>query len=350
MKKIIFFVVSALIGLALFVAVIWRVGLQQILHTINYFSISKWFVVFLFSAVQFYLTTYRWKLVLRSQKHEVPMIKLFVSKLVGFSVDYTTPSPNVGGEAIRSYVLKKDTGIPFSQGLASVIIDKVMDFSYALPFVLFGIFYVLIKFSLSLKIIAGLLFVSGSFIFLMFLFYYKTLRRKVFFSSIIRFLQLHRLSFIAKAMDKIGQFELIIIDFFHHDKKTFYQGLLLSFIGGVFALSGVWLIVIFLGLHTNILQVILIGTLTIITFLLPIPGSFGSTEAGEVLIFSMLGFQPQYAIAYTLIFRSIDLLKVGIGFLFLSHFGLKIGQTIIRGEGVKLNKNNLKGQQNNLTE
>ena len=339
MKKIIFFLVSALIGLSLFVVVIWRVGLQQILHTIDEFSVSKWFVVLLFSAIQFYLTTYRWKLVLRSQKHEVSMNKLFVSKLVGFSVDYTTPSPNIGGEAIRSYVLKKDTGIPFSQGLASFIIDKVMDFSYALPFVLFGIFYILLKFSLSLKIIVGLLLVSGIFIFLILLFYYRTLRKKVFFSSIIRFLQLHRLSFIARAMDKIGQFEQIIIDFFHHDKKTFYQGLLLSLIGGISALSGLWLILIFLGLHANILHVLIISTLTVITFLLPIPGSFGGTEAGEVLIFSMLGFRPEYAIAYTLIFRSADLLKVGIGFLFLSHFGLKIGKTIIKGEGFKLANN-----------
>lgn len=347
MKKIIFFVVSILIGLILFVIVIWKVGLQEILHTINYFSISKWFVILLLSATQFYITLFRWKLVLRSQGFKVPLIKLVASKLVGFSVDYTTPSPNVGGEAIRAYVLQKDTGIGFSQGLASIIIDKVMDFSYALPFVLFSIFYVLIKFSLPWKIMAGLLFVSFSFIFLILLFYYKTLRKKEFFGAIIRFLQLHRLSFVAGVMDKIAQFEQIIIDFFHRDKKTFYRGLILSLLGGIFAISGVWLILVFLGLTVNLLQVILIATLGIITFLLPIPGSFGSTETGEILIFSLFDFRPEYAIAYTLIFRSIDFLKVGVGFLFLSHFGLKIGQTIIRGGGVKLNKNNLEGQSKN---
>ena len=343
MKKIIFFTISALIGLALFVGVIWKVGLNQILQTINYFSISKWFVILLLSITQFYITLYRWKIVLKSQGFDIPLIKLLASKLVGFSVDYMTPSPNVGGEAIRAYVLKRDTGIGFSHGLASVIIDKVMDFSYALPFVLFGIFFVLIKFSLSWKIVASLLFVSFAFIFLILLFYYNTLRRKEFFGAIIRFLQLHRLSFIAKAMDKIAQFERIIIDFFHRDKKTFYKGLYLSLLGGIIGISWIWLILFFLGLDVNFLQVLLIATLTIITFLLPIPGSFGSTEAGVVIIFTMLGFRAEYAVAYTLIFRSVDLLKVGIGFLFLSHFGLRFGQTIIRGEGVKLpNKNEIK--------
>jgi len=340
MKKIIFFIISALIGLALFVGVIWKVGLNQILQTINYFSISKWFVILLLSIAQFYVTLYRWKIVLKSQGFNVPLIKLLASKLVGFSVDYMTPSPNVGGEAIRAYVLKKDTGIGFSHGLASVIIDKVMDFSYALPFVLFGIFFVLIKFSMSWQIIICLLFISSTFIFLICLFYYNTLRRKEFFGAIIRFLQLHRLSFMAKAMDKIAQFERIIIDFFHRDKKTFYKGLSLSLLGGIIGISWIWLILFFLGLHVNFLQVLLIATLTVITFLLPIPGSFGSTETGEVLIFSAIGFRPEYAIAYILIFRSIDLFKVGIGFLFLSHFGLRFSQTIIRGEGVKLPNNN----------
>lgn len=344
MKKVIFFTVSALIGISLFIGVIIHVGVKQILQTINYFSISKWFIIFLLSATQLCITLIRWRIVLKSQGHNVPMIKLFISKLVGFSVDYTSPTPNVGGEAIRAYVLKKETGIPFSQGLASTIIDKVMDFSYALPFVLFGIFYVLIKFSLSWKIIVGLLFISVSFIFLLTFFYYRTLRQKEFFTSIIRFLQLHRLSFIAKAMDKIGQFELIIIEFFRRDKKTFYKGLALSFLGGIFAISGVWFILFFLGLHVNLLQVLIIGTLSVVTFVLPIPGSFGGTETGEALIFSTFGFRPEYGVAYTLIFRSVDLLKVGIGFLFLSHFGLKIGQTIIKGQGIKVPNNNSEQQ------
>jgi len=340
MNKIKFYLISSFVGLALFVVVIWKVGLNQILIAINYFSISKWFIILLLSAIQFYITLYRWQLILNSQGHKVSIIKLIVSKLVGFSVDYTSPSPNVGGEAIRAYVLKKDTNIPFTQGLASVIIDKLLDFSFGLPFLLFSIFYILIKFSLSWKIVAGLLFVSGIFIFLIALFYYRTLRRKEFFGSIIRFLQLHRLSFVAKLMDKITQFEMVIIGFFRHHKKTFYKGLLFSMISGIIGITSVWITVSFLGPNINFLQVILISTLTIITFLLPIPGSFGSTEAGVVLIFTMLGFRAEYAVAYTLIFRSVDLLKVGIGFLFLSHFGLRLGQTIIKGEGVKVTNNN----------
>ncbi|MDP2684665.1 MAG: lysylphosphatidylglycerol synthase transmembrane domain-containing protein [bacterium] len=350
MKKILFFVISALIGIALFIGVIWHVGLDSIWQALNEFSFSKWFIVLFFNALQFMFTLYRWQMILKSQGYEVPLGKLAGPKLVGFSVDYMTPSPNVGGEAIRAYVLKKNTGVGLSPGLASIIIDKVMDFSYALPFLLFSIFYVLIKFDLSWKIIAGLLFVSGSFIFLMALFYYRTLRQKEFFGSIIRFLRLHRLAFVAKAMKKIGEFELIIIDFFRHDRKTFYRGLGLSILGGISVITSLWLIMYYLGLSANLLDVVLVSTLTVVTFLLPIPGSFGSTETGEVLIFSMLGFSLSAGVVFTLIFRSLDLLKVGIGFLFLSQFGLKIGQTIVKGESLKLAVNNHQNGEDKLNE
>ncbi|MFH1207548.1 MAG: lysylphosphatidylglycerol synthase transmembrane domain-containing protein [Patescibacteria group bacterium] len=325
MKKIIFFVISAVIGAALFVGVMLKVGLPNIWQTIIDFSFAKWFVILILYALSFFISQYRWCMILRSQGHPVRLGQIFPAKIVGFSVDYITPSPNVGGEAIRAMVLKKDAQVPFSEGLASVIIDKVMDFSYALPFLLFSIFYILIKFSLSWKLIAGLLFISLLFVFLIVYFYYRTLRSRDFFGSIIRFFRLHRLSFIAKVMDKIGEFELVVIRFFQHDRKTLYKALGLSVLGGLLTLSAMWMIMIFLGLPATLLDVILVSTLTIITFLLPIPGSLGSTETGEALIFSMIGYSPESGVAFSLIFRSVDFLKVVIGLLFLSHFGIKIG-------------------------
>ncbi|MFA5051632.1 MAG: lysylphosphatidylglycerol synthase transmembrane domain-containing protein [Patescibacteria group bacterium] len=343
MKKIIFFITSAVVGITLFVGVILKVGLPSIWQTIVDFSFAKWFVILFLYALAFFITQYRWYLILRSLGQPVKLSQILPAKIVGFSVDYITPSPNVGGEAIRAMVLKKDAGVPLSDGLASVIIDKLMDFSYALPFLLFSIFYVLIKFSLSWKLIAGLLFISLLFIFLIAFFYYRTLRARDFFGSIIRFFQLHKLSFVAKVMDKIGAFELIVIKFFRHDRRTLYRGLGLSVLGGIVTLSAMWSIMLFLGLPATFLDVILVSTLTVVTFLLPIPGSFGSTETGEALIFSLIGFSPESGVAFSLIFRSVDFLKVVIGLLFLSHFGIKIGQTLFSKAPPQANGNGQNG-------
>ncbi len=331
MKKIIFFVVSAFIGIALFIGVVLQVGLREIWQTLIDFSIIKWMLIFLLYAISFLVTQYRWKLILKAQGYNLSMAKTFPAKIVGFAVDYFTPSPNAGfGESFRALVLKKDANVPFSAGLASVVIDKIMDFSYALPFLIFSIFYVLIKFSISAKLIAILLLISLTFIFLIVYFYYRTLRSRDFFGSIIRFLQLHRLAFIAKVMDKIGEFELVIIKFFRHHRKILWISLGLSVLGGIATIGAMWLIMVFIGLPATFLDVILVSTLTVVTFLLPIPGSLGSTETGEARIFKMIGYAPESGVAFALIFRSVDFLKVVIGFLFLSHFGLKIGQALFK--------------------
>ncbi len=350
MKKIIFFIVSGVIGIALFIGVIYKVGVTSIWQTITGFSFARWFVILFLYFLAFIITQYRWKIILKSEGHDLPMSKLFPSKIVGYAVDYFTPSPNAGfGESFRALVLKKDAGVPFSDGLASVIIDKMMDFSFGLPFLLFSIFYVLMKFSLSWKSIAILLIVGLTFIFLIILFYYKTLRSRDFFGAIIRFLQLHRLAFVAKFMDKIGKLELIIIRFFNRDRKALWQGLGLSVLGGLMTLLAMWFIMISIGLHATLLHVVLVSTLTIITFLLPIPGSFGSTETGEALIFSVIGFSPESGVAFSLIFRSVDFLKVIIGFLFLSHFGIRIGQAIFSKPTLPANGNG-NGQATNLSQ
>ena len=227
MNKGIFFILSILVGISLFIGVFLHIGIADIWQTIIDFSFVKWFLIFVLYFISFFVTLYRWQLILRSQGFSVTMKQIFPAKIVGFSVDYLTPSPNVGGEAIRAMVLKKSTGISMSQGLASIVIDKMMDLSYALPFLLFSIVYVLIKFDLTWKLVSGLLIVSLTFVFLIVFFYFRTLKRQDFFGSIIRFFRLDRLKFMQKVILVIKEFELVVIDFFHKDKKKLFSRVLL---------------------------------------------------------------------------------------------------------------------------
>ena len=85
--------------------------------------------------VQLFVITYRWKLIIESQGDKVSYKKLLAPKFVGFTVSFLTPGMYVGGEPVRAYLLKKNTGIRFSKGLSSIIIDKILDFylSVAVP-------------------------------------------------------------------------------------------------------------------------------------------------------------------------------------------------------------------------
>lgn len=329
MKKTLFFIFSFLVGAALFVGVVYKVGWDSIVHAIGTFTIFELAIIILLAFVQQLVTVLRWHMILKSQGHDLSFIKLFLAKLVGFAMDYTTPTPNVGGEAIRAYVVKKDSGVNFSTGLASVIIDKVMDFSYALPFVIAGVVYALIRFNLTAKFVFFLLIVAVAFIFLILLFYYRTLNQKHFFSPILRFFQLHRIGVMERLLGKMKAFEDIIISFFRDHRRVFYIGLMFSLVSGSVALLQYYLIMRFFNLDATLLQVIIVGTLTILTYLLPIPGSLGSQETGLALIFSFLGYGPQVGIAYSFVIRVPEVLKVGVGYAYLSHFGIRMTKKMI---------------------
>ncbi len=326
MKRTLLFIISILVGVGLFVFSLLHAGFDSIGRVIQEFSFGELFVILALSFAQLLVTTWRWKLILNVQGYMPRYKNLLAAKLVGFSVDYFTPSPNIGGEAVRAYVLKKEMSIPFSQGLASVIIDKVMDFTYALPFVVGGIFYALTSFSLTRNFVIGLLIVSVIFIGLMAFFYLRMFAKKDFFSFFMRFAQMHRFKGMQRILERMKEFEQIIIAFFHDHRRTFFVSLFISFIAGTIAIAQFWSAMLFLDLQANIFHAFIVATLTIVTFLLPIPGSLGSQEIGETLIFDAMGFGASTGLVFSLVIRFPDILKGVFGLGYLSHFGIRFGQ------------------------
>lgn len=329
MKKTLFFIISSVLGITLLAGVVYKVGWDSIVHAVGSFSILELSIVVGLAFVQQSVTVWRWHLILKSQGYDLSYIRLFAAKLVGFAMDYTTPTPNVGGEAIRAYVVKKDSGVNFSTGLASVIIDKVMDFSYALPFVIAGVAYALLRFDLTASYVLFLVLVAIAFVFLMIFFYARTLSQKRFFSTIMRFFQLHRVGFMARLIEKMRTFEDMIIDFFRDHRKVFYIGLGFSLLSGVIAIFQYYLILRFFDLEVTLFTVLVVVTLTILTYLLPIPGSLGSQEAGLALIFSFLGLGAQTGIAFSFVIRVPEVIKVAVGYGYLSHFGIRLTKKML---------------------
>ena len=328
MKRIALFFISIFVGIILFIGVIWKVGVKEVYATIAKFTLVELIVILFFALAQFLVQIWRWQLILKTRGHKISFKKLFIAKLVGFSVSYVTPTVFLGGEPVRAYVLNKETNTKFSEGLASIVIDKILDFSYTIPFIIFGVVYVLIKFTLPLKIIFGLIFALLIVTTFMFLFYVRTYTKKRSFIALVNLLQLHRIKFIERIKGKIIKFEDIIIHFFREHKKIFWYGMVLSLLGGAFAVTQFWLILIFLGVKINLLQMIVIAAIINLIFLLPIPAALGSQETTQALLFSLFAFGAHFGVVFTLISRFVDLLKVGFGIGFLSHFGIKLSQSI----------------------
>jgi uncharacterized protein (TIRG00374 family) len=328
MKKILLFILSLVIGIALFIGVLYYIGLDDLKSAFTSFSWATIAVVVALTFLQIFIIIYRWQLILAAQGDKLPLKKLLAPKFVGFAVSYLTPGLYVGGEPVRAYLLKRNTGVRLSHGFASIIVDKILDFTYPLPFLIGALIYAMFKYDISWEAVSALVLVLLGLIVLLGFFYVQTYRGKGFFSSLIIFLRLNRIRFIKKYFEKILYFEGMIITFFNSQPALFTKGLSLSLLGGIVVFIQFIVILHALGIQADIVQILVMMVFMILAFLVPLPASLGSFEASQVIVFSALGHPASIGVAFVLIFRMAELGKLAVGLSFLLNIGLKFLRSI----------------------
>ncbi|MFA5030940.1 MAG: lysylphosphatidylglycerol synthase transmembrane domain-containing protein [Patescibacteria group bacterium] len=337
MKKAILTIFSLIIGIVLFIAVLKYIGFDAFKAAFESFSWWTIGIIAVLGYVQTIVATYRWKIILRAQGDDVSLKKLIAPKFTGLTVSYLTPGPNVGGEPVQAFFLKRNTGIGYSKGFASILVDKILDFTYPLPFLIAALVYAFITYDISWQAIGIFVFTLLLLIFLLGMFYIQTYRGIGFFSSLIRFFRLHRFGKMQRLIDKMLYFEELIIKFFNHQKDLFMKGLFLSLIGGMIVLLQFVIVLLSLGIEANVLAVLLMMVFMILSSFMPIPAGLGTYEAGQVIVFSALGYPASIGVAFMLIIRSAEVFKLGLGIFFLSHAGIRVLQQLpSNGNGAKM--------------
>jgi len=76
-----------------------------------------------------------------------------------------------------------------------------------------------------------------------------------------------------------------------------------------------FLMVSFLGMKINAVQVFAALTAMQVAFLMPLPGGLGALEASQVFALGAFGQPPSAAISLTLLMRARDILNGGVGLL-----------------------------------
>ncbi|MFH1235363.1 MAG: lysylphosphatidylglycerol synthase transmembrane domain-containing protein [Parcubacteria group bacterium] len=323
MKKTLLFILSLLVGVALFIGVLYRIGIHEILDTLRSFSWATLALVVAVGFLQLTVVLYRWQMILRTQGDHVPLKKLFAPKLIGYAVSFITPGPYVGGEPVQAYVLKKETGVRFTHGLAAIIVDKLLDFTYPLPFLIGALVYVMTKFDVSSEVFTLFALVLFALIVVLALFYIMTYQGKGFISVLLIAFRVNKAPFIKKYFDKLLYFEKLIIQFFQHRGGVFVKGLLLSLLSGALVFIQLFLLLYGMGIMADPWHIFIIMVFMILAFIMPIPGALGTMEAGQALVFNALSYSASAGVVFAFIFRIIELTKVGLGLIFLSSVGLQ---------------------------
>lgn len=149
-KNIIFFVIRALVSVALIGFILLNLGKENLQSFPGYLQNASYpflFISILFFAVAVTITTIRWKRLLEVQDVKLSFIEAFQLTFIGFFFSNFLPG-TLGGDAVKLYYIAKHTR-KNAGSLASILIDRVIGMSalifIAIPVVLLNFRYPVVK-------------------------------------------------------------------------------------------------------------------------------------------------------------------------------------------------------------
>lgn len=321
MKKLILLIISFMVGIGLFIWIAKTVGWQEIKNSFSVFTGTNGLIIFVLTLLIMLIGNWKWQEILKGEGVRVSFWSLFKPFLAGFSVMFLAPILLWAGEIFRSYLLKRNNDVPWTKGLTSVIIDRILEWTANLAVILFGVIIFLLTIGFpptNLAIIFGgvfLFFVLGiSF------FYLRTFRRKSMVKIAFRLFGLKNI----KDDNVVLQAEKGMFDFFRLENKTFWTSFILSFLraGVMYIRAG--LLIFFLGRSIGALPVLSILGFNYLAVMIPIPAALGSHEAIQTFAFNSLGLRISTATAFTMIIRGVELIIALAGVAMIFRYGVII--------------------------
>lgn len=315
MVKVLLGVILFFVGAALAWSVFDIAGTEKVLGALGEFEWWGIVPVLVLSAVHVALAVWRWQVILCAQGDKVPLKKLLHPWLAGYAFSYLSPVAFLGGEGVRTYMLKSRFSIPLHRGAASVILDQIINGT----FVLLTIFLsaaLLVSFS-GLPDVTRVLATAAAAVALLgvalAVLYAQAFRKKRILQPIVRMLSLHRTRF-GRFLVK---FEKEMLPFFNIRSSTLWLVFFISALRQATFVARNVAILFFLGQGVEIIKATVVMGATYIGYLVPIPAALGTQEVSQTVLFSIMGQGGGTGAAFSVIFRIGELGVAIVGILIL---------------------------------
>jgi len=310
-KTVFLFLTSFLVGMVIFSLVYNAIDWQGPESVLAIFSFNNGLVIFFLTLLMLLFGTLRWQTILLSGGIKASFFDLFKAYLAGYSILFLAPVLFFGGELFRAYVLKKKDILSWPKSMASVIIERILEWTFNLIFVICGLFL----FILNVNLVPNAIFFIFSILFFVLscglIFFYLNILRK---ESMARFLEKH---FKGRLNGKAEETEREIFSFFNIKNPAMWKAFSLSFIRMIFMFLRSFLLLVFFNQQTSFVSIFSILSFNLLATMIPIPASLGSHEALQVFAFNSLGFESILAIAFTMTIRFAELGVSIFGLVFL---------------------------------
>lgn len=313
MKKLLLFLISLLVGLALLFWIWETIGLEEIEKAFLVFTGWKGLVILSLTFLIMLAGNWKWKEILKSKGVDIPFFELFKPYLAGFALMYLSPIIFWGGEMFRAYVLKEKNSVSWSKGMGSVVIDRILEWTANLAIILIGsIFFIfLVDFPPArLSAVFGSSFLIA-FIALAF-FYFKCIKKESF------------IGFFLRNKNQPMDTEKEVLDFFDGRNPAMWKALGISFLRAAITYLRTWVLIFFLGKGFGPLESLSILGFSYLAAMIPTPTSLGSHEAIQTFAFNSFNMGASTAAAFTMIIRGAETLFSLAGIIIFFRLGIDI--------------------------
>ncbi len=324
-KQKILFTSSFILGLAIFIWLGKIIGWGEIGKAFAVFTGWQGVVIVLLSFLVAIIGNWRWKEILKDSGIDVPFYTLFKIYLGGYSMMYLMPILIWGGEAFRVYGLTKEKNIPWKKTFASVIIERILEWTINIVVIFLGLAFFLYNVYLPPKELVMIFgFSLIFFVSMISYFYIKALGKKSIVKQIVK-------RFWKKEVSDDNGFISVENDVFKYFKwgKSFNKGIALSVLRVLVMQARVWILIIFLGNMIGFFPSVSILGFSYLSSMIPIPTSLGSHEAIQYFAFTSLGLLGSISTVFTMILRAAEIVVSSVGMAFLLGTGFKLAESKI---------------------
>ncbi len=298
-------------GLLLLVYLFSKVGAGTVLDQLARFG--PWFLVIVALALAWlFVQACAWHLILTAHFRPVPLLHLFKIKIISDSLNTLIPSASVGGDAARAFMLRKH--LPLKEGIPGVLVDKTIEFSAS-------VFFLMTGFLLSLLFLDLPPWMTGAAV--------TCLGATLLGIALLVALQMKgvfwTLGKISKVVPKVRRFaakretQLKDLD---ESLRFVYRNLeprtalaaVLHYCARLIGVLEVFVIFRVLGAPASLIQAFFTATgVTIVnTAFFVVPGHFGVMESAHILIVRSLGFTAALGLSVGVIRRIRKLATIAV--------------------------------------
>ena len=307
-------------GLVLLAFLIRELGASTVLANLR---LVGWGMIpiILQESVSYLANTLGWLAAFPEPRPAIPLTYLVQARMAGDAVNYVTPTATLGGEFVRTRLLRgraSNTSI-----VASVAVAKLAQTVGQIVFVIVGLAIVLDDTPMPEATRYGLLAGLAGFSALVFGLIF--VQRRGMFAPLWRLFE--RLGLPARAPEftrRLQRLDDEIARIHANANDAFLVSSASFFVGWCMGVVEIYLILWFLGVPVSVHRALTVEVLSVAIdgMLFFVPAKAGTQEGGKVLIFTILGLDPAKGLALGIVRRIRELTWASIGLMILSRHQL----------------------------